>query len=462
MKRYTLPGSKLIAALLLSSSLLFTQATAFAAAPTTIAAAAPTVQSTVSYQDGAEQYKQFLQEKYDINLSGKVTKGQLITAVADIFDYEPSGEAEVAFTDLTADQPLFQAAAALYEQGILTGPSVKGDQALTNYVAVAIALRAADLQELALSYPAAKAGAVLDQLHVKKSALNQRGAQEVAAAFDAGLLPAKLAEGFEPNAPAGDELIQTLLGQVLVTKGLYKQYLGYTNDSDIYAKLSTAYNTSDLFDAPKLQDLMKAALEQELVTGYNIKDTRYNANFIDSLSLIYGHSDFKHALQLIGLLRSEGINAKVQFEPKTSAFLFLAEWGDPGPNVVQIENGNYIAFAKEYDLAFEFATEADKAAFDGIIEQFAKKNAADQQGLIYGSWWQPLYYSNTKVDNYENITNNLVSDPDSTYTVNPFSLNEDSEAVVEGLKAIDPDAVITPYQFWVDKPFFRYLHGESV
>ncbi|WP_258234978.1 hypothetical protein [Paenibacillus agaridevorans] len=55
-----------------------------------------------------------------------------------------------------------------------------------------------------------------------------------------------------------------------------------------------------------------------------------------------------------------------------------------------------------------------------------------------------------------------MSDPDSTYTVNPFSLNEDSEKVVNGLKAIDPDAIITPFPFWVDKPFFRYLHGESV
>ncbi|GBG08303.1 hypothetical protein PAT3040_02882 [Paenibacillus agaridevorans] len=70
--------------------------------------------------------------------------------------------------------------------------------------------------------------------------------------------------------------------------------------------------------------------------------------------------------------------------------------------------------------------------------------------------------SNSKIANYEIITNNLVSDPDSTYTVNPFSLNEDSEKVVNGLKAIDPDAIITPFPFWVDKPFFRYLHGESV
>lgn len=459
MKRTALFSTKMLAAFLLSSSLLFTQATAFAATPVAVQAVS-TAPSSVSAKDGAAQYKQFLQEKYDVQLSGKVTKGQLIEAVADIFEYKPSGK-DVTFTDLTADAPVFKAAAALYEQGILAGPSIQADQQLTNYVAVAIALRAADLKELASTYPAAKADNVLAKVQVKKGTLGVKASQEVAAAIDTGLLPASLGQGFKPNAPASDELIQTLLGQVLITKGLYKKYIGYTSDSDIYAKLSTAYETSDLIDAPKLQKLVNAGLEKELFTGYNIKDTRYDANFIDSLSLIYGHSDFKHAQQLIGLLRSEGIDAKVQFEPKTSAFLFLADWGDPGPNVVQIANGNYIAFAKEYDLAFEFATAADKAAFDGIIEKFAKKNVADQQGLIYGSWWQPLYYSNTELANYEVITNNLISDPDSTYTVNPFSLNEDSAKVVAGLKAIDPTAVITPFEFWVDKPFFRYLHGEA-
>ncbi|NMO94342.1 hypothetical protein HII30_00900 [Paenibacillus lemnae] len=464
MSRTPFSSTKMFAAFLLSCSLLFTQASALAAAPASPAApeaSAAHAQAQAAAKDGAEQYKQFLQEKYSIQLNGTVTKGDLIAAVADILDAKPSDKA-VTFTDLRAGETLFNDAAALYDQGILTGPSIQADQPLTNYVALAIALRAADLKELALSYPASKADQSLAKLNVKKGTLGTKAAQEVAAALDTGLLPVSLGKGFKPNAPASDELIQTLLGQMLIKKGLYKQYIGYTSDSDIYAKLATAYETSDLINAPKLQDLVNTALEQELVTGYNIKDTRYDANFIESLSLIYGHSDFKHARQLIGLLRSEGLDAKVQFEPKTSAFLFLAEWGDPGPNVVQIENGNYIAFAKEYDLAFEFATAADKAAFDGIIEQFAKKNAADQQGLIYGSWWQPLYYSSTPIAGYEQITNNLITDPDSTFTVNPFSLNEESAKVVAGLKKIDPEAVITPYKFWVDKPFFRYLNGESL
>ncbi|WP_053376982.1 S-layer homology domain-containing protein [Paenibacillus sp. FJAT-27812] len=449
--------TKLLVALLLSVSVIFTQSAAFAASP-----AAPVSQvSQVSQEDGAAQYKLFLKDKFDVSLSGKVTKGDFIKAVADILGYKPSGK-EVTFSDVKSGSEWFDAAAALYEKGILSGPAIQGEQVLTTSVAVSIAVRAADLKELAYTYPEAKVNKALTKLNVKSSALGTKGAQETAAAVDTGLLTADQYANFKPKNAASEQLINTLLGKVLITKGLYKKYIGYVNDGDIFAKLSNAYNTSDIINAPKLQELVNTALKQDLITGYNIKDSRFNANFVDSLSLIYGHSDFNHAIQLIGLLRSEGLNAKVQFEPKTSAFIFLAEWGTPGPNVVKIENGNYISYSKEYDLAFEFATAADKAAFQDVILKYAKKDKADQTGLIIASWWQPLYYSQTELKDYEIITNNFITDPDSPYTVNPFSLNEDSEKVVAGLKAIDPSVNVTPIQFWVDKPFYRYLHDEAV
>ena len=446
---------KWLTAVALSATLMFSSTAAFAAEPVAIHA------SQQAYAEGPSQYQQFLQSKYDVSLQGTVTKGQFIAAVADILSLTPSDE-EVVFSDLTSSHPLFADAAALYQQGILSGPAIQANQTLTNSVAVSIAIRAAGLKELAYSYPDAKVNQVLAKLGVKSGELSKNMAQELAAAVDTGLLPATWHANYKPHHTASESLVNSLLGQVLINKGLYKQYIGYVYDQDIAAKLQTANKTSDLFEAPKLQALVNEALEQELVTGYNIKDSRYDSNFIPELTLTYGHSNLRHAIQLVGLLKSEHLNAKVQYEPKTSAFLHLAEWGDPGPHVVQIENGNYIAFSLEYDLVFEFDNAADKAAFQDVVLTYAKKNAADQQGLIHGSWWQPLYFSETELADYEVITNNLITDPDSTYSVHPFSLNEDSERVVEGFKAIDPEAVITPYQFWVDKPFFNYLHGESL
>jgi hypothetical protein len=443
--------AKILIAVIFTFSIVFSQTAAYAAQPI----------ATVSQADGAADYKQFLQEKFKVSFNGTITRGQFIEAIATILSYKPTGK-EVIFTDLKSDDKLFPAAAALYENGILAGPGVQADQPLSSIAAVSIAVRAAGLKELAYTYPTNKVTLGLKLINQSSKGLNTKLAQELTAAVDTGLLPAEQASSLKPTKAADDQLINTLLGKILVTKGLYKHYIGYVNDADIYAKLSNAFVTSDIIHAPKLQLLVNTALEQNLITGYSLKDSRFNPNFISSLSLIYGHSDLNHAIQLIGLLRSEGLNAKVQFEPKTSAFIFLKEWGDPGPNVVQIANGNFISYAKEYDLEFEFATKEQKAAFQGAILAYAKKNVKDQTGLIASSWFQPLYYSSTELKDYEVITNNYITDKDSTYTVNPFSLNEDSAKVVAGFKAIDPNAIVTPYKFWVDKPFFNYLHGEAL
>ncbi|OBR67369.1 hypothetical protein A7K91_19335 [Paenibacillus oryzae] len=449
-------SGKWLIALFGAAALLLAQPASHVGAATVSAASAVHAQEI-----GGAEYGLFLQEKYGVALPEKPAKGDFIEAAAAILGYEGAdGTAE--FSDLKAGDKWYGPASALFELGVLKGPAVGGDQPLTNAVAVSIALRAADLKELAYTYPADKVERSLSPLGITGKGLGAHVAQELAAAVDTGLLPASEYAGFNPKGAVDRELANVLLGKVLESKGLYKQYIGYVYDADIATKLHAAYATSDIIDAPKLQGLVNEALEQELITGYNLKDTRFDSRFIDSLKLTYGHSNLKHAVQLIGLLRSEGLNAKVQFEPKTSAFLHLKEWGDPGPNVVQIKNGNFIAYAKEYDLVFEFANAKDKTKFQDVILAYAKKNEADQTGLIAGSWWQPLYFSPTAIDGYEIITNNLITDPDSPYTVHPFSLNENSEKVIEGLKAIDPDAVITPYQFWVDVPFFNYLHGEAL
>jgi hypothetical protein len=303
----------------------------------------------------------------------------------------------------------------------------------------------------------------LAKLHLSVNSLGLQGAQEIAAAIDTGLLPEPFFNLLKDKQPVSKSLAAVLLGKTLTFKGQYKHFIGTVNDPAIYAELLDAYQTSGIVKAPDLQKVGDEALKKNLVTGYTIRDSRFESNFIDSLTITYGHSDIQHAVQLIGLLRSEGINAKVQYEPRTSAFIYLKEWGDPGQSetyeVIQIENGNYIEYAKEYELIFEFENAQDKARFEPIILKYAKKNEEKQSGLIYKSWWQPLYYSQTFLPDYKLITNNKLSD--GRYYVESFSLNEKSANVVAGFKQIDPTADVTSYQFWADAPFFRYLNGES-
>ncbi|MBB6733743.1 hypothetical protein, partial [Cohnella zeiphila] len=380
MNSQTLRSTKLsLTAVLVAASL-------FAAAdkPASAAAAGPEA-AAVASGIGAAEYETFLQDKFGISLPDRFTKGDFLVALAKALQLKPEGDA-AAFRDLAADSPYAQAAQALREQGVLSADTLSASAPLGSVNAVQIALKAAGLKELAYTYPAAKTDAALAKLNVRAAALGTQGSQELAAAVDSGLLAPSFYADVRPGAAASRDFAEWLIGQALSFTGQYKHYLGSVGDPDIYAKLTDAYRDSDIIQSPELQKIVDTALERNLVTGYNLKDERYEPNFVESLTLVYGHSDLKHALQLIGLLRGEGIDAKVQFEPKTSAFVYLKEWGDPGVSdlyeVKQIANGNYIEYAKEYDIAFEFGSVADKQRFDSIVQAYAKKNEDNQPGLI--------------------------------------------------------------------------------
>ncbi|CAI6031301.1 hypothetical protein [Cohnella sp. JJ-181] len=431
---------------------------ALAAPAATPAAAA----RTAAHDVPASEYALFLKDKFAIALTAGISKGEFLSAFADALKAPPA-EAPHTFTDLRSDDPLYADAASLYALGVITSDAVNAGQRLSAINAVQIAVKAAGLKELAYTYPAAKTAAALAKVNLKPASLGTAASQELAAAIDTGLLPASYYAEIKLKGSASRDLAEVLIGQTLSVQGLYKHFLGYASDADIYAKLQDAFTQSDIIQSPELQAVVDAALERNIVTGYNLKDSRYEANFVDSLSLVYGHSDLKHGLQLIGLLRSEGIEAKIQFEPKTSAFIYLKEWGEPGESdlytVKQIANGNYIEYAKEYDLALEFSTAADKARFDAIVSAYAKKNEDDQQGLLYGSWWQPLYYSLTELQGYEKITNNKIEH--GHYYAQSFSLRSASDAVAAGFRDVDPKVVVERYDFWTDVPFYNYLNGES-
>jgi hypothetical protein len=449
------PLGRLLLASTLSAALFFPGITAVHAE----GIAAPAASKDIS----SSEYATFLQDKFGITLTANVTKGAFISDLAQSLRLEPTAD-PVVFHDLPQSNPYYNAAKALYQTGVLTSDTVNASEPLGAVNAVQIALKAAGLKELAYTYPQDKVEKALAKLPLKPAALGQQAAQELAAAVDTGLLPPAYYGELKPGAKASADLAAVLIGKALTFKGQYKHYLGYVSDPDIYAKLTDAFETSDIIHADELQKIVDAALEQNLVTGYNLKDTRYEPNFVDSLSLVYGHSDLTHALQLIGLLRSEGIDAKVQFEPKTSAFVYLKEWGDPAPSdlyeVKQIANGNYIEYAKEYDIAFEFDNAADKQRFNSIVLAYAKKNEENQKGLLSGSWWQPLYYSLTELPDYKLITNNKIQI--GHYYAQSFSLKEQSPAVIDGFQKVDPSVTVEHYDFWADVPFFNYLNGESL
>ncbi|MNW25760.1 hypothetical protein D3C74_25110 [compost metagenome] len=422
-------------------------------------------QATV-HTDSAADFAQFLKVKLNIELPAQPTQGDFLLALAAVaLDGKVTAVdgATPEFSDLKAGSALYDAAALLYNAGVLTDTEVKASDRLSTLDAALIAFKASGLKELAYTYPDAKVARTLSNAGISSSLVTDQAAQELAAAIDTGLVPASLYPALREGGTASRDYTNTLLGRILVSQGKYKHSIGRTNDADIYSKLYAAYRSTGLVEVPELRSILDQALLTDLVTGYNLKDSRFDSNFIDELTLTYGHDDIKHAVQLVGLLRSEGTDAAVQLQPKTSAFIYLKEWGEPKETpdykVVQIENGNYIAYAKEYDIQFEFKNTTDKARFDQVVAQYAKKNSDSTANLIYGSWWQPLYYTNTALNGYPVIANNKISL--GNYYGQSFSLKEQTGAIADGLRKLAPDATVTSYTFWVDQPFFNYLNGES-
>src|SRR5262249_40539565 len=121
--------------------------------------------------------------------------------------------------------PYYDAAKALYQNGVLSSDTVNAAKPLGAANAVQAAVRAAGLKELAYTYPRAKAEQAVAKLPLKASALDLKTVQELAAAVDTGLLPADYYDQLQPNAAVTTDLANLLIGKTLVFKGQYKHYL---------------------------------------------------------------------------------------------------------------------------------------------------------------------------------------------------------------------------------------------
>lgn len=428
-------------AALLAAAIAFPQAAGAAGQATS--AAQP--YAALAASPVSTDFSQYVPRQYGVQLNGTVSREAFAAALNKI----------VAQANGITDK---EAAANEYV--------AKASGKLSVWEAVSATVKAAQQQELAGTYSEekvkaawAKAGLTYDE----KGAVPFTAAQELAAAIDLGLVQAEVLKAQKPTGDVQAELAYQLLGKVAEFNGHAKNDLGKISSDDIYGKVVQAWNESQIIKAGELQDLVDNILKQDLITGYNLKDAAFDPRFDPKRTITYGHSDIVHAIQLIGLLKSEGIDANVQLEPKTSAFIYLKEWGEPvqteNYQVVQIENGNYIAYSKEYDLSFEFASQEDKERFQPLVLQYAKKNDEEATGLLRASWWQPLYYSLTELKDYPIITNNYVQS--GRHIVQTFSLNEDSPAVVDAFKKLGKQVEVKTYKFWVDQPFYNYLKGDD-
>ncbi|MDO4329184.1 MAG: hypothetical protein Q4C66_07605 [Lachnospiraceae bacterium] len=344
-------------------------------------------------------------------------------------------------------------------------PEVEGE--LTWTKAVQAAVEAADYKELALSYPEEKVAARLEAYGVEAPSDEAYGAA-IACGLDVDLITPEDGNRAAAEDKMTAEDAERLLMDIAEANGDGRNYLGMASDPDIYGKIDQAWNSFILFDDGKLSEVGKSAVEQQVTTGYGIKSAAYDARFLPELTLQYGHSDIKHAHQLIGLLNSENIDAKIQLEPKISIYQYLLDWGPvpeatPTYEVKQFDD-LYLVYAVEYDMKLEFDNTKDLMDFDRVIKEYAKKNEGNEEaeGLIYASWWQPLY-STTRTDmpeaDYHQIYDCVVTN--GMYSIHPFTLPEDKDQVAAKLKELAGDLEVTPVERYCNTAFYSYLKGED-
>lgn len=362
----------------------------------------------------------------------------------------------------TVSPATFNAALSKIAEGVRVDENAK----LTVGAAVKAAVKAAGLEELALVYSPEKAAA---------STAGCTKIEEAYLPYVACALDTSLASGTWRFSEAldGETATQLLMNAVNIS-GQGRNYLGESDDPDIYQKLQSAWATFGNFDDEKLSKLGADLVIANASTGYNLKYDGYNANFLPEYTLQYGHSDITHAVQLIGLLNSEGIEAKVALEPKTSIYEYLVEWGDPATltmtptyEVKPIEGGRYLCYATEYDMKLEFNTIADKNRFDSLIAKYAKKWDSNTDGngnpvepLLAGAWWQPLYTSTVPMQDSKNFT--LIQDNvirNGGYSIHPFSVTDGAAAIAKVVKEKAPELKVEPVDLYVNHAFYNYLTG---
>lgn len=330
-------------------------------------------------------------------------------------------------------------------------------------------VEATDLTKFALTYSDEKALSRLDFYNIED--LGSYDAKYVAAALDSHLIDACDFKALVESSQVPTQLAYQITMNVAGELGLARNYIGNVSDSDIISKVASAFNELYMYSYAPLDTLGATLVQEKSSTGFNIKQDGYNANFIPEMTIKYGHSDENHLKQLISLLNSENIDAKVQIEPKTSIYEYLPEWG-PFPEasanyrVEQYSDTLALAHATEYDVLFEFNSMDDMQKFDSLINKYSKKNSVNQEegstvNLLEGAWWQPLY--STSVSSLDDEAYTLIYDnvaTDNGYSIHPYSLVEGSEVLENRMEELSGfDTVAKP--LYVNNAFYRYLTGTS-
>jgi len=232
--------------------------------------------------------------------------------------------------------------------------------------------------------------------------------------------------------------------------------LGQIGEAELIARLSQVPDYSELFAASDVLEILGSILADGVITGYDLRAVGIYDNFPAGETFIYSHSSLQHIRELVALLQREDIDATVYLTPKVSAFLYREDWGNAGPHVVSLADGTRVVQGQEVAVLFHFTSANDRVRFQAVINKHAKRDSKEEAGLITDSWWQPFYYTDQPMPEFEPISLVVLTAPEHEATLTV--LDEKAQSVIEALQ--DTPWPVRRDRVWVNPAFFRFLTGD--
>ena len=233
-----------------------------------------------------------------------------------------------------------------------------------------------------------------------------------------------------------------------------------------------AFELGKEYDKAKVltnNDAFRAGVElitKNEATGFNIISKEYANNFDKSKTFVYSQDSIDNVNQLLAILRMEGIKGKVAIEPKSSAYEYRKEWGEPAPatekyEVVKVKDGKMVANSIEFNIYIEFENKEDMQKLDKLViaNTMKTKDMPNGENRIADSWWVPLYSTTAEMgEGYGNLIDNKIVKDD--LILHTFTLEKDSAKVIKTLNEFLKVNTAVAEKIWVNNPFIDYIKGE--
>ncbi|MEM9620508.1 MAG: hypothetical protein AAF993_02595 [Pseudomonadota bacterium] len=252
-------------------------------------------------------------------------------------------------------------------------------------------------------------------------------------------------------------------------------FLGRIADSATLADMRQPPDYTSLLAADSVLQVLGQLVAKGTLTGYDLRERGVFDATPGPYWFVYSHSSRRHLQQLLALLASEQVGGWVYGTAKISAYQFRDDWGRAGPDVAVLAGGVQIVQGRETALKLVFDSAREQAHFRQLVDRYAKKDTADEPGLIADAWWQPFYYTANRADGGGcNVADTIGAGPSvalpDLHQIAMVVLSDDQfEATLTLLPAKVPgvlsalqgsDWTLRVDSVCVNPAYFRFLHGD--